>query len=119
MSKEKKKEQDSSFLSKESTKSQLSSFLSKESTKSQSSSFLSKESTKSQSSSFLSKESKKSSSIGDEIYEKYNIDQKIIDEINDDKDKFNLLLELIYKYKKKELKELTQSPFVIKRDIKS
>jgi hypothetical protein len=62
---------------------------------------------------------KKSSSIGDEIYEKYNIDQKIIDEINDDKDKFNLLLELIYKYKKKELKELTQSPFVIKRDIKS
>jgi len=45
--------------------------------------------------------------------------KKIIDEINDDKDKFNLLLELIYKYKKKELKELTQSPFVIKRDIKS
>ena len=111
MSKEKKKEQDSSFLSKESTKSQSSSFLSKESTKSQSSSVLYKESTKSQSS--------KSSSGINNFYIKYNIDQKIIDEINDDKDKFNLLLELIYKYKKKELKELTQSPFVIKRDIKS
>lgn len=85
--------------------------MSKKNKKEQDSSVLSEESTKSQSS--------KSSSGINNFYIKYNIDQKIIDEINDDKDKFNLLLELIYKYKKKELKELTQSPFVIKRDTKT
>ena len=116
-SKEKKKEQSSSIISKESTKIQSkksSSVISKESTESQSkesSSVLFEESTGSQ--------SKKSSSGINNFYIKYNIDQKIIDKINGDSDKFNLLLELIYKWKKKELKELTRSPFVIKSNKKS
>ena len=54
---------------------------------------------------------KKSSSISDEIYEKYNIDEKLIKIIDGDENKIKILLEEIYKKKLNELKELQRTPY--------
>jgi hypothetical protein len=74
-----------------------------------SSSQISKQSTISRRSS--TKQSESSKMLKSEIYEKYNINKDIIKEINDDENKFKILLEQIYFKKKKELKELTQTPY--------
>lgn len=54
---------------------------------------------------------KKSSSIGDEIYEKYNINERLIKMIDGDENKIKILLEEIYKKKLNELKELRMTPY--------
>ena len=54
---------------------------------------------------------KKSSSIGDEIYEKYNINERLIKVIDGDENKIKILLEEIYKKKQEELKELRMTPY--------
>lgn len=58
------------------------------------------------------KESSSSKSLNmDNIYKKYNIDERIIKEINNDERRLEIVLKEIYKIKKRELKELTSSPF--------
>jgi len=52
---------------------------------------------------------KKSSS--DEIYEKYNINERLITIIDGDENKIKILLEEIYKKKLNELKELRMTPY--------
>jgi len=53
----------------------------------------------------------KSSSIGYEIYEKYNINERLIKIIDGDRKRLNILLEEIYKNKLNELKELSMTPY--------
>ena len=48
-----------------------------------------------------------------EIYEKYKIDKDIIKIIDNDENKFKILLEQIYLKKIKELKELVKTPYNI------
>ena len=98
------KEVKSSSMSKRSTVSaEKSSSMSKKSTVSgKKSSSMSKKSTVS---------GKKSSSISDEIYEKYNIDEKLIKIIDGTENKIKILLEEIYKKKLNELKELQRTPY--------
>ena len=101
----KKKRKESSDISKESTEERL-----------KESSDISKESTEKRlkESSDISKESSSSKSLNmDNIYKKYNIDERIIKEINNDERRLEIVLKEIYKIKKRELKELTRSPFKI------
>ena len=60
----------------------------------------------------------KSSSISDKIYEKYNIDERLIKIIDGDETKIKILLEEIYKKKLNELKELQRTPYTINNEIK-
>jgi len=62
---------------------------------------------------------KKSSSIGDEIYEKYNINERLIKIIDGDENKIKILLEEIYKNKLNELKELRMTPYTKENEIRS
>jgi len=62
---------------------------------------------------------KKSSSIGDEIYEKYNINKRLIKIIDGDENKIKILLEEIYKNKLNELKELRMTPYTKENEIRS
>jgi len=55
----------------------------------------------------------KSSSIGDEIYKKYNINERLIELIDEDENKIKIVLEEIYKKKLNELKELQRTPYTI------
>jgi hypothetical protein len=52
---------------------------------------------------------KKSSS--DEIYKKYNINERLIKVIDGDENKIKILLKEIYKKKQEELKELRMTPY--------
>jgi len=54
---------------------------------------------------------KKSSSISDEIYKKYNINERLIKVIDGDENKIKILLKEIYKKKQEELKELRMTPY--------
>tara|TARA_B100001996_G_scaffold369816_1_gene343616 strand:- start:1024 stop:1281 length:258 start_codon:yes stop_codon:yes gene_type:complete len=54
---------------------------------------------------------KKSSSISDEFYKKYNINERLIKIIDGDEKKIKILLEEIYKKKQEELKELRMTPY--------
>tara|TARA_Y100000389_G_scaffold131670_1_gene129076 strand:+ start:34 stop:354 length:321 start_codon:yes stop_codon:yes gene_type:complete len=62
-----------------------------------------------------SKKDKSSENIDNklEIYEKYKIDKDIIKIIDNDENKFKILLEEIYLKKIKELKELVKTPYNI------
>ena len=62
---------------------------------------------------------KKSSSIGDEIYKKYNINERLIKVIDGDENKIKILLEEIYKKKQEELKELRMTPYTKDNEIRS
>ena len=62
---------------------------------------------------------KKSSSIGDEIYKKYNINERLIKVIDGDENKIKILLEEIYKNKLNELKELRMTPYTKDNEIRS
>ena len=62
---------------------------------------------------------KKSSSIDDEIYEKYNINERLIKIIDGDENKIKILLEEIYKNKLNELKELRMTPYTKENEIRS
>jgi len=61
----------------------------------------------------------KSSSIGDEIYKKYNINERLIKVIDGDENKIKILLEEIYKNKLNELKELRMTPYTKDNEIRS
>ena len=106
------KEVKSSSMSKRSTVSaEKSSSMSKKSTVSgKKSSSMSKKSTVS---------GKKSSSISDEIYEKYNINERLIKIIDGDRKRLNILLEEIYKNKLNELKELSMTPYTKENEIRA
>jgi len=78
------------------------------------SSNMSKRSTKSaKKSSNMSKRSTESAekSSSDEIYKKYNINERLIKIIDGDENKIKILLKEIYKRKKEELKELQRTPY--------
>jgi hypothetical protein len=62
---------------------------------------------------------KKSSSIGDEIYEKYNINERLIKLIDGDENKIKILLKEIYKHKKEEMKELSMTPYTKENENES
>ncbi len=62
---------------------------------------------------------KKSSSIGDEIYEKYNINERLIKVIDGDRKRLNILLEEMYKNKLNELKELSMTPYTKENENES
>jgi hypothetical protein len=100
--KSKRREAKSSSMSKRSTeKGEKSSSMSKRSTESgEKSSSMSKRSTEN---------GKKSSS--DEIYKKYNINERLIELIDGDEKKIKILLKEIYKKKQEELKELRMTPY--------
>jgi hypothetical protein len=50
-------------------------------------------------------------SSSDEIYKKYNINERLIELIDGDEKKIKILLKEIYKKKKEELKELRMTPY--------
>ena len=78
------------------------------------SSSMSKRSTeKGEKSSSMSKRSTESGekSSSDEIYKKYNINERLIELIDGDEKKIKILLKEIYKKKQEELKELRMTPY--------
>lgn len=64
-------------------------------------------------SSSMSKRSTESGekSSSDEIYKKYNINERLIELIDGDEKKIKILLKEIYKKKQEELKELRMTPY--------
>ena len=96
-----------------------SSSMSKRSTESaEKSSSMSKRSTlNGEKSSSVSKRStlngEKSSS--DEMYKKYNINERLIKVIDGDENKIKIILKEIYKKKLNELQELQRTPYIIKK----
>jgi len=64
-------------------------------------------------SSSMSKRSTESGkkSLSDEIYKKYNINERLIKMIDGDEKKIKILLKEIYKKKQEELKELKMTPY--------
>ena len=58
-------------------------------------------------------------SSSDEIYKKYNINERLIKLIDGDEKKIKILLKEIYKRKKEKLKKLQRTPYTIDSKNKS